>query len=149
MFFVLFGALLFANFINIAGGARALSDFVIGLDTSPIWIIVAVCGIYMVLGCMLESLSMMLLTVPLFAPIMQSLGVDLVWFGIIVVVAVEVSLITPPIGLNVFVLQAAFPDVSVARVFRGIVPFFVSDLIRLALLVLIPGIALYLPSLMH
>ncbi len=149
MFAVLFGALLFSNFLSISGGAAALSRFVGGLNVSPLVVLLTIGLIYLLLGCLLESLSMLLLTVPIFAPIVQGLGVDMVWFGIFVVVAIEMSLITPPVGLNVFVLQAVVPDVSVARVFRAIVPFFVADLIRLLLLMMAPGIALFLPALMR
>ncbi len=149
MFAVLFGALLFSNLLSISGGAAALSSFVQGLDMSPLMVLLAIGLIYLVLGCLLESLSMLLLTVPIFAPIVAGLGVDMVWFGIFVVVAIEISLITPPVGLNVFVIQSVIPDVRVGHVFRAITPFVLVDLVRLALLMLIPGIALYLPSIMR
>jgi TRAP-type C4-dicarboxylate transport system permease large subunit len=104
--------------------------------------------IYFLLGCVLESLSMVLLTVPVFFPIIQQLGLDPVWFGIIVVVAVEISLITPPVGLNVFVLKGVLEDVPTGTIFRGVTPFILADLVRLAILVLVPGITLLLPSFM-
>ena len=148
MFFVLFGALLFSNFLNISGGASGLASFVQGLSVSPLVVILVICGIYMILGTMLESLSMMLLTVPIFAPIVTGLGVDLVWFGIIVVVAIEISLITPPVGLNVFVLNAVVPEVPAMSVFRSITPFFISDIVRLSIVILVPAVATFLPSLM-
>jgi TRAP-type C4-dicarboxylate transport system permease large subunit len=97
----------------------------------------------------LESLSMVLLTVPIFAPMMASLGYDLVWFGIVVVVVTEISLITPPVGLNVFVLKTVMPDVPLGRIFRGIVPFILADIVRLALIVAVPSLVLLLPGLMR
>ncbi len=148
MFFVLFGALLFSNFLNISGGAAWLSGFVQGLDVAPVVVVLVICLIYMVLGTMLESLSMMLLTVPIFAPIIVGLNIDLIWFGIIVVVAIEISLITPPVGLNVFVLNSVVPDLSAMRIFRAITGFFFADIIRLGLIVAFPAIATFLPSLM-
>ena len=99
------------------------------------------------LGCILESISMMLLTVPVFYPLMQALGFDLVWFGIVVVVVIEISLITPPIGLNVFVLKSMLPDIELTKIFRGVLPFIAADIIRITLIVAIPGISLFLPGL--
>ena len=104
--------------------------------------------IYILLGCIFESMSMILLTVPIFAPLVQTLGFDLIWFGILVVVVTEISLITPPIGLNVFVLKGVIKNVSVGTIFYGVTPFWISDIIRLLILTLIPGIALFLPSMM-
>ena len=89
--------------------------------------IFAICVIYVVLGCVLESMSMILLTVPMFYPVVAHLGFDLVWFGIIVVVVTEISLITPPVGLNVFVLRGVLPDIPTATVFRGVLPFVGAD----------------------
>jgi TRAP-type C4-dicarboxylate transport system permease large subunit len=102
--------------------------------------------IYVLLGCVFESLSMLLLTVPIFFPLVTGLGFDPVWFGIIVVVVTEISLITPPVGLNVFVLKGVVGDVSTATIFRGVTPFWIVDIIRLALLVLIPSLVLFLPN---
>ena len=105
--------------------------------------------IYLVLGCVFESLSMILLTVPIFAPLVEGLGFDLIWFGILVVVATEISLITPPIGMNVFVLKGVLKDVSVKTIFKGVTPFWVADIFRIILLALVPGLALFLPSMMN
>ena len=102
--------------------------------------------IYIGLGCIFESLSMLLLTVPIFFPLVRDLGFDPVWFGVIVVVVTEISLITPPVGMNVFVLRGVVGDVSTGTIFKGVTPFWVADIIRLALLVSIPALALYLPS---
>src|SRR5690606_3765970 len=148
MFLVLIGAIIFSNFINVAGLPHALSSWILGLDTSPIMVVVAMLVIYFLLGCVLESLSMVLLTVPVFFPIIQQLGLDPIWFGVIVVVAVEISLITPPVGLNVFVLKGVLEDVATSTIFKGVMPFIMADLVRITILVLVPGIALLLPSFM-
>lgn len=149
MFMVLIGALIFSNFVNIAGLPAALSGMAAASDLPPWGILLAVLGVYLCLGMVLESLSMVLLTVPIFAPMMASLGYDLVWFGIVVVVVTEISLITPPVGLNVFVLKTVMPDVPLGRIFRGIVPFILADIVRLALIVAVPSLVLLLPGLMR
>ena len=102
--------------------------------------------VYILLGCVFESLSMLLLTVPIFFPLVVSLGFDPVWFGIIVVVVTEISLITPPVGLNVFVLKGVVGDVSTGTIFKGVTPFWIVDIIRLVILVAFPTIVLFLPD---
>jgi len=148
IFAILIGAMIFANFINLTGMPAALRDFVAGSGFPPLVVIVAILAIYVLLGCVLESLSMVLLTVPLFYPLVQHLGFDLIWFGILVVCVTELSLITPPIGLNVFVLRGVLPHVPLTTIFRGVVPFVAADIVRLGILVSFPGIALFLPKLM-
>jgi len=148
LFSVLIGALIFSNFVNRAGLPDALLGLVTGFDVSPIMVLCMILLVYIVLGCVFESLSMLLLTVPIFFPLVQSLGFDLIWFGIVVVVVTEISLITPPVGLNVFVLRGVLGDVSTGTIFRGVTPFWVVDILRLALLVLVPALSLWLPSLM-
>ena len=90
---------------------------------------------------------MIFLTVPIFVPVIQSLGFDLIWFGIVMVMVVEISLITPPVGLNVFVMKTMLPDVELYTIFKGIAPFFVADIVRLMVVVFIPGLVLFLPKL--
>jgi C4-dicarboxylate transporter DctM subunit len=148
LFSVLFGALIFSNFVNRAGLPDALISIVTSFDVSPLGVMFIILLVYLALGCVFESLSMILLTVPIFAPLVESLGFDLVWFGILVVVVTEISLITPPIGLNVFVLKGVLKDVSIQTIFKGVTPFWCADIIRLAILVLVPSIALFLPSMM-
>ena len=147
LFTILFGALLFANFVNVAGLPAALIDFAKSFDVAPIVIVIIILVIYIILGCVFESLSMLLLTVPVFFPLVADLGYDLIWFGIIVVVVTEISLITPPVGLNVFVLRGMLPDVSTATIFRGVTPFWCADIVRLAILVALPSVSLVLPHL--
>ncbi len=148
LFTVLFGALIFSNFVNRAGLPDALISIVTSFDVSPLGVIFIILLIYLALGCVFESLSMILLTVPIFAPLVESLGFDLVWFGILVVVVTEISLITPPIGLNVFVLKGVLRDVSIQTIFKGVTPFWCADILRLIILALVPSIALLLPSMM-
>ncbi len=148
IFIILIGASLFSNFINVAGLPRALVAWTDNMNLAPIAILLGILLIYIILGCMLESMSMMLLTVPIFYPLIVSLGFDPIWFGIIVIVVIEISLITPPVGLNVFIMKATLPDVSIKTIFKGVFPFVIADLFRLALLVALPGLVLYLPSLM-
>jgi tripartite ATP-independent transporter DctM subunit len=145
---LLIGSLLFANFINVSRLPNVLAEWFVTVDIPPLAVVVICVAIYVVLGCILESISMMMLTVPVFYPVMQTLGLDLVWFGIVVVVVIEISLITPPIGLNVFVLNAMLPDVKLTEIYRGVIPFVGADLVRIALIVFIPSLSLFLPSFM-
>ncbi len=154
LFFILIGALIFSNFVNAAGLPEGLLRLIAGEGTPPYMVILIILMIYILLGCVLESLSMILLTVPIFYPVVSglNLGIDprwvLVWFGIVIVVVTEISLITPPVGLNVFVLASVVPDVTTTTIFRGIFPFIVVDLIRLLVLTFVPWITLVLPRLL-
>lgn len=148
LFLVVFGAMIFSNFVNRAGLPDALLAIAQGFDFPPMGVIFVILAIYLILGCVFESLSMILLTVPIFAPLVEGLGFDLIWFGILVVVATEISLITPPIGMNVFVLKGVLRDVSVKTIFKGVTPFWVADIFRIVLLALVPALSLFLPSLM-
>jgi len=144
IFTILIGALIFANFINMTGMPTELTNYAEHFRETPLLVIIAILVIYVALGCVLESMSMILLTVPMFYPLVAHLGYDLVWFGIIVVVVTEISMITPPVGLNVFVLRSVLPDVPTRTVFRGVMPFIVADIVRLGILVAFPAITLYL-----
>lgn len=149
LFFLVIGAVLFSNFINLAGLPDSLSDAVLGMELSPVWVIIAIIGIYVLLGCVLESMSMILLTVPVFYPLVQAMGFDLIWFGILVVVVTEISLITPPVGLNVFVLKSVLPDVRLSTIFKGVTPFWIADIVRLLLIATVPAISLILPGMVR
>ncbi|HCT9233036.1 MAG: TRAP transporter large permease [Alcaligenes sp.] len=146
MFALVIGALVFTNFLTVAGLPSQLLGFIEGIDVSPIAVILIICAIYLVLGCFLETMSMVMLTVPIFYPIVASLGFDLVWFGIIVVVAAEISLITPPLGLNIFMIKNVMPDVSLGTIIRGVTPFVITDIVRLLLLIFVPWIILVIPN---
>ncbi|GLQ17395.1 TRAP transporter large permease [Maritalea porphyrae] len=146
LFSVLIGAWIFSNFINVAGLTEGLRDMISSYNLAPWMVMAIILGIYIVLGMIFESLSMLLLTVPIFFPLVIGLGFDPVWFGVVVVVVTEISLITPPVGLNVFILKNVVGDVSTGTIFKGVTPFWVADIIRLALLVGIPALSLFLPS---
>ena len=147
LFVILIGALIFANFLNFTTMPGELREFVTRFDIHPLLVYAAICCIYIVLGCVLEGLSMILLTVPLFFPLVTHLGADPVWFGIIVIMIVEISLITPPVGMNVFVLRTLLPDVTIGTIYRGVAPFIVADIVRLTILILFPALTLFLPRL--
>lgn len=149
LFTVLIGALIFSDFITFAGLPADLLSFVQSFDLPPIGIMLIIVAIYLVLGMVFESLSMILLTVPIFYPLVQSLGMDLVWFGIVVVVVTEISLITPPVGMNVFVLSAVLENVKAGTIFKGITPFWCADMVRLGLILFVSSIALFLPELLY
>ncbi|MDB6180852.1 TRAP transporter large permease [Paracoccus fistulariae] len=154
IFAIIIGAEIFSNFVTFAGLPDSLSDIVENLGLSPWTVLLVIVLIYMVLGCFLESLSMILLTVPVFYPLVSDLDFGLailqdpdsvlIWFAIIVVVVTEISLITPPIGMNVFVLRSVLPDVSLSTIFRGVYVFWLADIVRLALIIALPSLSLAL-----
>ena len=147
LFFLLFGAIIFSNFINLAGLPNDLKKFLSLFNFNLFTLLIGIFILYLILGMILESLSMMMLTVPIFYPLVQEMGGNLIWFGILVVVAVEISLITPPIGLNVHVLKTIVKDkISLRTIFKGVTPFVAMDIIRIIILLLIPGITLFLPN---
>ena len=146
LFAVLIGALLFANFINLTDFPQALVQISMQFQDTPWLVIASILVIYILLGCVFESMSMILLTVPIFYPLILQMGYDPIWFGIVVVVVTEISLITPPVGLNVFVLRGVLPDVSTGTIFKGVTPFWVADIFRLSLIVLVPWISTWLAS---
>jgi tripartite ATP-independent transporter DctM subunit len=147
LFALIIGASIFTEFVNYTGAHKNVLHLVQDSGLSPLSVIFVIIGIYIVLGCVLDSLAMMLLTLPLFFPIVTGLGYDPVWFGILIVMLMELGLITPPIGINLFVLKTIIPEVPLATIIRGIVPFVMADIGRIALLVAVPGLALWLPKL--
>jgi tripartite ATP-independent transporter DctM subunit len=148
MFFILFGALTFANYVNLSGMANDIQSLLGALGDNPYMVILAITVIYVLLGCVLEGLSMITLTVPIFYPIVAAQGFDLIWFGIYVVVVTEISYITPPVGLNAFVLKSVVKDVSLGTIFRGLGPFLVVDVFRVILMLVFPAIVVFLPQMM-
>lgn len=142
------GAGIFTNFLTISGLTAAAGVWVQSLDAPPLGIVVAMCAVYIVLGCFFDSLAMIFLTIPVFFPIVSALGLDPVWFGIVVVIVVELGLLTPPLGMNVFIVKALIPGVGTWEIFRDIGVFVAAALVCLALVLWLPQIALWLPSLM-
>jgi tripartite ATP-independent transporter DctM subunit len=147
LFVLIIGATIFSEFVNYTGAHRNILALVSDGALSPTMIMLVIIATYILLGCVLDSLAMMLLTLPMFFPIVTGLGYDPVWFGILVVMLVELGLITPPIGMNLFILRSIVPDVSLATIIRGIVPFVVSDVFRVLLILAFPTITLFLPGL--
>ncbi len=146
LFTIVIGASLFANFLNFTDMPNALRGIVEAMNVHPIAVIVAICLVYIVLGTAMESLSMMLLTVPIFFPLVTSLGFDPIWFGIIVVCVIEISLITPPVGMNIFVLSSVVPSIPTAAIWRGVMPFVAADIVRMGVLIAFPALSLFLPQ---
>jgi tripartite ATP-independent transporter DctM subunit len=148
LFGILIGALIFANFVNFTSMPDDLKNFVSQFQVHPMAVIVAICAIYVLLGTAMEELSMILLTVPVLFPLVVHLGFDPIWFGILVVVVVEIGLISPPVGMNLFVLRTLLPHVSTMTLYRGVAPFVVADAIRLAILIAFPVISTWLPGIL-
>ncbi|WP_281823244.1 TRAP transporter large permease [Jannaschia rubra] len=153
IFAIIIGAEIFSAFVNFAGLPDGLVDMVYDYDLSAWGVILIMVAIYLVMGCVFESLSMILLTVPVFYPVVVQLEFTglladpelvLIWFAVIVVVVTEISLITPPVGMNVFVLRSVLDDVSLGTIFRGVFPFWIADILRLALLLALPVVSLAL-----
>jgi TRAP-type C4-dicarboxylate transport system permease large subunit len=148
LFLILIGALMFAEFVNITTMPKDLTEFVTRFQINPILVVAVIMAIYVLLGTAMEELSMILLTVPMFFPLIVYMGLDPIWFGVLIVVVVEIGLISPPVGMNLFVLKTLLPQVSTSTVFRGVLPFMLTDCARLAILIAFPAISLYLPGLM-
>jgi len=142
------GALVFNNFLTIAGLTSYLGEWIQSLAVPPLGVIAAMCLIYIVLGCIFDSLAMIFLTIPIFFPIVVGFNFDPIWFGIVVVIVVELGLITPPVGINVFVVKALSPGVSTWRVFASVTPYVLVNIVCLVLVVLVPIISLWLPGFM-
>lgn len=146
IFFILVGAGLFNNFLDTTGLPRQLVALIDGTALAPMTVLVLILLFYLVLGCFMDAMSMILLTVPLLAPVAAGLDIDLILFGILVVIVAEVGLITPPVGMNLFVVQGTVKDLRFERVVRGITPFIIADIVRLALLLAFPALVLWLPG---
>ena len=148
IFLILIGALMFGEFVNITSMPTDLRNFVGQFSASPVLVVAAIMTIYVILGTAMEELSMILLTLPVFFPIIAHLGLDPVWFGILIICVVEIGLISPPVGMNLFVLSALIPGLPTRTVFRGVMPFVVIDCVRLAILIAFPIISVWLPQVM-
>jgi C4-dicarboxylate transporter, DctM subunit len=149
LFTLLIAATIFANFVNFTTMPGDLREWITHLGLSPVMIVTAMMLIYVVLGTVMEELTMVLLTIPLFFPIVTGLGFDPVWFGVLIVMVVQIGLISPPVGMNLFVINALLPGVGLARIFRGCWPFVAMLVLVLGLLIAFPQLSLWLPSLMN
>lgn len=149
MIFVIFlGAMILGYFLAVTRLPFELADIVGNLPINRYFILALILLIYLLLGCIMDSLAMILLTIPIFYPLITSLGFDGIWFGIVVVRATEIGLITPPVGLNVYIIKGIAPDVPMSIIFRGIFPFIIADICHLAMLIAVPQVILFLPGLM-
>ena len=146
LFTLLIAATIFANFVNFTTLPMDLMEWITHLGLSPTMIVVAMMAIYVLLGTVMEELTMVLLTIPLFFPIVTSLGFDPVWFGVLIVMVVQIGLISPPVGMNLFVLNSLLPSVGLGRIFRGCWPFVFVMVVVLGVLIAFPQISLWLPS---
>ncbi|MDO8881477.1 TRAP transporter large permease, partial [Pseudotabrizicola sp.] len=146
LYTVLFGALMLSKLLTLSGLAAGVLALVQSTGLEGIALILVIMLVFLVFGCVMDSMAIILIFVPLFAPIVVAQGFDLVWFGILVIVATEIALITPPVGMNVFVLKAVLPGVPVVRIFKGLVPFVAVDVVRLGILIAFPAVALWLGS---
>jgi len=146
VFTVLIGALLFGYFLTITQTPQKVTEFMTALGVGRYGVLALIMLMYLVLGCLMDAMAMIILTVPIIFPVIKTLGFDPIWFGVIIVMTVELGLIHPPVGMNVFVIKSVVKDVNFATIFKGVLPFIVTDLIRLVILIAFPIIALYLPT---
>ena len=146
VFTILIGALIFGYFLTITQTPQKLTEFLTGLGLGPYGVLVLIMLMYLVLGCIMDAMAMIILTVPIVFPVIKALGFDPIWFGVIIVMTVELGLIHPPVGMNVFVIKSVIKDVKLSTVFYGVMPFVLTDILRLAILIAFPIIALWLPS---
>jgi TRAP-type C4-dicarboxylate transport system permease large subunit len=149
LFTILIAAMVFTNFINFTSMPGDLRDFVLGFSPEPIMVVVVMMAIYLVLGMVMEELAIVLLTIPVFFPVIVGLGFDPIWFGILIVTIVEIGMISPPVGLNLFVINSLLPQVKLTTIYRGVWPFVMADVVRLGILIAFPVIALWLPGFMN
>lgn len=149
IFALLIGVQFFTLFVSLAGIPMLISEFIIGLQVPPLVILILILVLYIPLGMFFDGISMMLLTIPVFYPSLIALGFDGIWFGILLIVMIELGMITPPFAMNVYVVKSLVPDMSLEQLFKGIWPFVGVSLAVVALLVAIPGIVLWLPSTMR
>ena len=149
LFALLIAATIFANFVNFTSMPGDLKEWITHLGLSPVMVVAAMMAIYVLLGTVMEELTMVLLTIPLFFPIVMSLGFDPVWFGVLIVMVIQIGLISPPVGMNLFVLNALLPRVGLGNIFKGVWPFVAVQIVMLAVLVAFPGLSLWLPSFMR
>ncbi|MGB6751672.1 MAG: TRAP transporter permease [Xanthobacteraceae bacterium] len=143
---VLIGALLFGYFLTVTQTPQKVTEFLTGLGLGRYGVLALIMLMYIVLGCLMDALAMIILTIPIIFPVITQLGFDPIWFGVIIVMTVELGLIHPPVGMNVFVIKSVIPEVSFSTIFAGVLPFIVTDIVRLVILIAFPILALWLPS---
>jgi tripartite ATP-independent transporter DctM subunit len=148
IFSIAFAALIFSNFVNLSGMPFDLVRWVTQMELSPILLVLVIALICMALGTVFEAIGILVLIIPVFLPALSASGVDLIWFGIVAILVIEIGLITPPIGMNVFTVKSMQPDIPLMTIFRGVTPFLLADLVAFVLILIFPFIATFLPSMM-
>jgi C4-dicarboxylate transporter, DctM subunit len=146
VFTILIGALIFGYFLTITQTPQKITEFLTGLGLGPYGVLVLIMLMYLALGCIMDAMAMIILTIPIIFPVIKALGFDPIWFGVIIVMTVELGLIHPPVGMNVFVIKSVIKDVKLSTVFYGVMPFVLTDILRLAILIALPILATWLPS---
>src|SRR5690242_677755 len=146
IFTVLIGALLFGYFLAVTQTPQKVTEFLTSLGLGRYGVLALVMLMYLVLGCLMDAMAMIILTIPIIFPLVKHLGFDPIWFGVIIVMTVELGLIHPPVGMNVFVIKSVVQDVSFSTIFYGVLPFILTDILRLVILIAFPALALWLPS---
>jgi C4-dicarboxylate transporter DctM subunit len=146
VFTILIGALIFGYFLTITQVPQKLTIFLTGLGLGPYGVLVLILLMYLLLGCIMDAMAMIILTVPIVFPVITALGFDPVWFGVVIVMTVELGLIHPPVGMNVFVIKSVIRDVKLSTVFYGVIPFVLTDILRLAIVITFPILSIWLPS---
>ncbi|MCC4275334.1 TRAP transporter large permease [Marinomonas communis] len=141
IFFMIIGAEIFGYFLSVSRISFTLVEWVDALQLTPYMVLFCILILFVLLGCVMDSIAMLLLTVPVVYPLVEAAGFDPIWFGIIAVITVELGLITPPVGMNVFVIKSVAPHISIGAMYKGVLPFVVSDLVRLALIIAFPALA--------
>jgi tripartite ATP-independent transporter DctM subunit len=147
--FVLFTARMLGQVFQYIGLTEATAAFLMGLHVGKYGMLALICVLYLILGCFFDSLSMLVLTIPFVAPLIKSLGFDFIWFGVVYVVLAEIGLVTPPFGLNLFVLKGVVPEYEITTIFAGTAPFLVAAGLLLVLIIVFPDLVLWLPNLLY
>jgi tripartite ATP-independent transporter DctM subunit len=148
IFVIIIGAMIFGYFLAVSRFTSELANFVAGFEISRYVIFAGIIIVYMILGCLMDTMAMVILTVPIFYPLIIKMGFDPIWFGVVMVLIAEMGVITPPIGMNVYVVRGIAQDVPMFTIFRGTVPFFIMMIVCIIILTIFPQIALFLPNLM-
>jgi TRAP-type C4-dicarboxylate transport system permease large subunit len=149
LFLVVMCAFIFSYFVVLTELPHTLVDWTRGLNTSPAVVMLILIMFYIVMGCFLDGIGMVLITVPVFFPLVKEVGFDPVWFGVVLVLVVELGLIHPPVGMNIFVIRAQAPEIPLSVIYRGVIPFLLAPIFLLVLLVAFPDIALWFPNMLY
>ena len=145
IFFILIAAFLFQYFLAVTQASQLLGEFLTSLPLSPIELIVLIMVFYILAGMFVDGLAVILLTIPIFYPVVVGLGFDPIWFGVLIVMTAEIGLISPPVGMICFIINNMVKDIGLANIFKGVLPFMAADMVRLSVVTFVPWIALVLP----